>query len=149
MDDREQAAFYRAALLLGLVRGRVVVKSADAAIASDDNPSAALIEIAGTPPDDLTLLRQRLLALCDDGESTEVIRALLGLVHADLASGRRSFKDTMTVLKQLRGFLKVDPALNDQLKTLGVDVAMASAGSSEFAAAEQRVRDWLASASQG
>ena len=135
---REQAALYRAALLLGLVRGDVVVRWADEIIAHDDNPSAALTEIASTPPDDLTLMRQRLLVLCDERESADVMRALLGLVHADLASGRRSFKDTMTVLKQLRGFLKVDPALNDRLKTLGVDVAMAAPG------AEQRVRDWLA-----
>lgn len=136
-SHREQAALYRAALLLGLVRGDVVIQWADELLASDAGLSAALVEIATTPADDLTLMRQRLLGLCDDRESPEVMRALLGLVHGDLASGRRSFKDTMTVLKQLRGFLKVNPALNEQLKTLGVDVAMAAPG------AEQRVRDWL------
>jgi hypothetical protein len=55
----------------------------------------------------------------------------------DLESGKRDFKDTMTVLKQMRGFLKVGAALNEQLKTLGVGVAMSVTG------AEQRVRDWL------
>jgi hypothetical protein len=47
------------------------------------------------------------------------------------------------VLKQLRGFLKIDPALNDQIKTLGVDVALAGAAPEAVASAEQRVRDWL------
>ena len=133
----DQAAFYRAALLLGLVRGDVVLQWADDLIARDASPSATLVEIATTPPDDLTVMRQRLLALCDGKESAEVRRALLGLVHRDLVSGRRGFQDTMTVLKQMRGFLKVDAALNEQLKTLGVDVVMAAPG------AEQRVRAWL------
>ncbi len=137
LNQRDQAALFRAALLLGLVRGDVVVKWADEAIATGASPSAGFVEIATTPPDDLTLLRLRLLALCDDNPSADVLSALLGLVHRDLASGRRGFADTMTVLKQLRGFLKVGAALNDQLKTLGVDVATKAPG------AEQRVRDWL------
>ena len=65
-------------------------------------------------------------------------------MYQDLASGRRTMGDTMTVLKQLRAFIKVAPALNDHLKTLGVEVAMAAPGSPERAAAEGRVRDWLA-----
>jgi hypothetical protein len=140
---REQAAFYRAALLLGLLRGDVVVGWADDLIARDESPSAALVEIATTPPDDLTMLRQRLLAIGDEKESAAVVGKLLGLVQRDLTSGRRTFKDTMTVLKQLRGFLKLDPALNDQLKTLGLGVALAAAGSTDAAIAEQRVREWL------
>jgi len=52
--------------------------------------------------------------------------------------------DTMTVLKQLRAFIKVTPALNDRLKTLGVDVAITAPGSPERADAEARVRAWLA-----
>ena len=76
--------------------------------------------------------------------STEMFRALAGLVYRDLASGRRTIGDTMTVLKQLRAFIKVTPALNDRLKTLGVDVAMTTPGSPERADAEARVRDWLA-----
>jgi len=66
-----------------------------------------------------------------------VVRRLFGVVHAQLSSGRRSFADTMTVLKQLRAFLKLDRDLNEHLKSLGVDVALRRDG------AEQRVRDWL------
>ena len=49
----------------------------------------------------------------------------------------------MTVLKQLRAFVRVGPALNERLKTLGVGVAMAVPGSREREQAERRVRDWL------
>jgi hypothetical protein len=60
-------------------------------------------------------------------------------VHRDLASGRRGFADTMTVLKQLRAFLKLDRDLNEHVKALGVDVALRRDG------AEDRVRAWLQS----
>jgi hypothetical protein len=88
-------------------------------------------------------MRQRLYEVGGEKESSEVIRRVIGLAHRDLASERRSFADTMTVLKQLRAFVKVESGLNEQLKTLGVDVAMAPPGSPARAAAEQRVRDWL------
>jgi len=91
----EEAAVYRAALLLGLVRGD------------------------------------------GEGNSGLVVHRVMGLVHRDLASGRRGFADTMTVLKQLRAFLKLDRELNEHLKALGVDVALGRDG------AEQRMRDWL------
>ena len=60
-------------------------------------------------------------------------------MHRDLASGRRGFADTMTVLKQLRAFLKLDRDLNEHVKALGVDVALRRDG------AEDRVRAWLQS----
>lgn len=142
-DYREQATFYRAALLLGLIRGDRVIAWADGMLAADPEVPPPFAEIATTPADDLTLLRQRLLLVGSDRESEAVVRALTGLVHRDLASGRRSMGDTMTVLKQLRAFIKVTPTLNDRLKTLGVDVAMTAPGSSERLAAEARVRGWL------
>jgi hypothetical protein len=142
-DHREQATFYRAALLLGLIRGDRVIAWADGMLASDPEVPPPFAEIATTPSDDLTLLRQRLLLVGSEAESEAVVRALTGLVHRDLASGRRSMGDTMTVLKQLRAFIKVTPTLNDRLKTLGVDVAMTAPGSPERTAAEARVRGWL------
>ena len=138
-----QASVHRAALLLGLVRGDEVIRWADEVIRSGADAPAAFVEIATTPPDDLTLLRERLYEAGGHRESSEVVRRLIGLVHRDLASGRRSLADTMTVLKQLRAFVKVEPDLNEQLKTLGVDVFMAAPGSPARAEAERRVRDWL------
>jgi hypothetical protein len=133
----DEAAFYRAALLLGLVRGEDVVRWADDAIGREGTAPPALMEISITDPGDLTVLRQRLFEISGEGESAGVVRRLFGLAHAQLSSGRRSFADTMTVLKQLRAFLKLDRDLNEHLKSLGVDVALGRDG------AEQRVRDWL------
>ena len=139
----DQAALYRAALLLGLVRGDEVIRWADLVIGEDASAPAAFVEIATTDPDDLTSLRERLLAIGEARESSQVVRRLIGLVQRDLASGRRTLQDTMTVIKQLRAFVAVDRDLNEHLKALGVDIFMAPAGSQARADAEQRVRDWL------
>jgi len=143
MNYGAPASLYRAALLLGLVRGAAVIRWADEVIGTDPAPPPAFFEIASTQPDDLTGLRARLLELCEAKESPEIVRALIGLVHRDLASGRRGFGDTMTVLKQLRAFVAVDRDLNERLKAFGVDLALAPAGSRERTEAEQRVIDWL------
>ncbi len=144
VDYEEQATFYRAALLLGLIRADRVVAWADAVISADPSPSLVFTELATCPPADLTLLRQRLLLIGREKEPDEVVRAIVGLVHRDLASGRRSLADTMTVLKQLRAMLAVTPELNEQLKTLAVDMWESAPGTPARAAAEARVRDWLA-----
>ena len=143
IDHGEDAAFYRAALLLGLLRGQAVIDWADQILGSEATPPAGFVDISTTPPDDLTLLRERLFAVATPKESAVVVGRLIGLVQRDLVSGRRTFPDTMTVLKQLRAFMAVGRDLNEQLKTLGVDVAMAAAGTPERHAAEQRVCDWL------
>lgn len=139
----EQASLFRAALLLGLVRGPDVVGWADQVLAGDAAAPAAFIEIATTPPDDLTRLREQLLDVCGAGESEAVVRRLLALVHADLAAGCRSFADTMTVLKQIRAFVTLTRDMNEQVKGLGVDVTLARLGTGDPAAAERRVREWL------
>jgi hypothetical protein len=143
-DRAEQATFFRAALLLGLIRGERVIAWADEVLAGDPGVPSAFVEIATTPASDLTQLRQRLLLVGSEVESDTVFRAIVGLVHRDLSSGRRSMGDTMTVLKQLRASIKVTPALNDRLKTMGVDVAMTAPDTRERADAEARVRAWLA-----
>src|SRR5438045_738324 len=125
----EEAAFYRTALLLGLIRGNDVIRWADAVIGAEPAAPAALLELATTSPDDLSALRERLFEAGGGGESPAMIRRVIGLIHGDLASGRRSFHDTMTVLKQLRAFVKVDRELNEHLKMLGVGVAIAAPGS--------------------
>jgi hypothetical protein len=143
-DYAEQATFFRGALLLGLTRGERVVAWADAVLATDPAPPAAFVDLSTCPSDDLTQMRHRLLSIGHEKESDAVVRALVGHVHRDLSSGRRTLGDTMTVLKQLRAFVKVTPPLNDRLKTLGVDIAMTAPGSPERSAAEARVRAWLA-----
>ena len=134
---RDEAAFYRAALLLGLLRGEEVVRWADGAIAAAAAPAQALLDLSTTDPGELTTLRQLLFELSGEGESETVVRRVLGLIQRDLMSGRRSFDDTRTVLKQLRGFLRLHRDLNEQLKALGVDLGLGREG------AELRMREWL------
>ena len=75
-DYGERATFYRGALLLGLIRGDRVIAWADGMLASDPEVPPALAEIATTPAEDLTLLRQRLLLVGSERESEAVVRAL-------------------------------------------------------------------------
>jgi hypothetical protein len=144
VEYTEYATFYRAALLLGLIRGERVVAWADAVIAAELSPPEAFAEIATCAPDDLTRMRQLLLLIGREKESDAVVRALVAVVGRDLTVGRRTIGDTMTVLKQLRAFVAVSPAVNEQLKTLGVDVAMSPPATPARAQAEDRVRTWLA-----
>ena len=137
MSLRDEAAFYRAALLLGLVRGEDVVRWADEVLGREADAPSPLVELSTIEPDSITALRQQLFELSGEGETNEVVGRVLGLVQRDLASGRRSFDDTRTVLKQLRAFLKLNRDLNEQLKEFGVDLGLWREG------AEQRVRDWL------
>jgi hypothetical protein len=141
---REEATFYRAALLLGLIRGDAVVKWSDAVLARESDAPPAFAEIASTPPDDLSAMRHALYPLCDDRESPSVVRKIFGRISQDLLSGRRTFDDTVTVLSQVRKFLKLEPATNEALKTLLVSVWQARHHlGGDMADAETRVREWL------
>ena len=136
----EQAGFFRSALLLGLIKGDLAVRWADDVLATGGDVPHAFVEISTTDPDDLSALRHALLALCDERPSPGIVDALLGLVARDLESERRSFPDTVRVLVQLRKFLKIDPALDEQLKAQSVEATMKPDGP---VLAEQRVRAWL------
>ena len=141
---REQATFYRAALLLGLMRGDAVVEWSDRVLAVDPHAPSAFVDVAATPADDLSAMRHALYPLCDDREPASVVRAILGLVAQDLETGRRSFDDTMTVLSQVRRFLRVDATTNEELKALAVDVWQARHNpGGDLEAAKRRVREWL------
>src|SRR5687768_18490653 len=98
VSTADRAAFYRAALLLGLVPGERVVRWADDVIAHRESPKAAFIDISTIPPGDVTSMRHALFRLGGEPESQAVLRAVLGLISHHLAIGRRSVADTMTVL---------------------------------------------------
>ncbi len=140
----EQATFFRAALLLGLVRGTAVVQWSDAVLARDPDAPAPFVDIASTSPDDLSALRHALYPLCTDRESAAVVHGIIGLVSQDLTSGRRSFDDTITVLSQVRRFMKLDSATDDSLKTLLVEVWRARHGlGADWDVAQLHVSEWL------
>ena len=59
------------------------------------------------PRTDLSALRCASWPLVAEPEPREVLEALLGLLHADLSSGRRGLTDTPTALRQMRSMLRV------------------------------------------
>jgi len=143
-DYRRQATFHRAALLLGLVSGRDVVTWAHDVIEEASEVPPALLDLVLVPPHDLTGLRRALQPMSDDTESAEVVAALLDLTERDLASGRRSYGDTITILSQVRRFLTVPPDLLDDIDGLVDDFMLASAGvTGDVASVESRLVRWL------
>jgi hypothetical protein len=138
----DRAAFYRTALLLGLLRGERVVQWADAEIARSATPLPLFVELATTSPDDLTTMRQVLFGLSGENPSVEVIQAVLGLIGQHLASCRRSVTDTVTVLGQLRGLVRLPPDLVDDLRRFELE-SMRTARTGDAAPLEAMVSRWF------
>ena len=110
-----EATFYRTALLLGLIRGDIIHAWAERAIEREANPHAAFIEIVGVPVGDLSEMRHALWPLVIEPPPLEVLSAVIGLVQSQLAAGRRSVDDTVTVLRQLRSMVKLPKDLYDAI----------------------------------
>jgi hypothetical protein len=117
MDYSLGATYYRTALLLGLVRGEVVQAWAEQAIEREPELPRELVEVVSVPPTDLSALRQALWPLVAEPEPREVLEAMLGLLHADLSSGRRGLSDTLTVLRQMRSMLRLPAPLYADLNS--------------------------------
>jgi len=144
---REQATFYRAALLLGLVQGDEVVRWADAEIARAENAPAALCDVALTPVGgaaDLTKLRAARRPIADERESPAVVTRLLSVVTADFTSGRRNAKDTITLLGQMRDNVAMSDELREALHPFGIQNMLASVGAKgSIEDVEARLKAWL------
>jgi hypothetical protein len=110
-----------------LVRGEVVHRWAEQAIAREPEPPRELIEIVSVPPTDLSALRYALWPLVTEPEPREVLEAMLSLLHADLSSGRRGLKDTLTVLRQMRSMLRLPAPLYADLNSTMVAYAASDA----------------------
>lgn len=102
---RTHAAWFRSALLLGLVQGEEVIAWADATIVREQLHDDALADVSLTAPGDLSALRFALQPLCDAYESPAIAAALFDRVARDLESERRSTADTYALLKQARQML--------------------------------------------
>jgi hypothetical protein len=109
------ATYYRTALLLGLVRVRTVQDWAEQVIARTPHPPVAFLEVASVSDRDLSALRHALWPLVEDPEPPAVVERLLALLSTDLAAGRRSLADTLTVLRQMRGMLRLPPQIYAEL----------------------------------
>ena len=144
---REQATFYRAALLLGLVQGDEVVRWADTEIAQAEQAPAALCDVALTPTGDardLTRLRAALRPIADEHESPAVVTRLLSVVTADFTSGRRNAKDTITLLGQMRDHVAMSDELREALHPFGIQNMLASVGAKgSIEDVEARLKEWL------
>jgi hypothetical protein len=141
---REAATFYRAALWLGLKRGEDVVRWADRLLEAGPDAPSALCEVALTPPGDLTALRRALQPLSDERESEAVVDELLELAASDLLAGRRSSRETITLLGQMRSGIALSDELFATLHPFGIQHMLGSVGvQSLLGDAEAQLRDWL------
>ena len=144
MSLREEATYYRAALLLGLVTCETVVDWAEAIVAREPSVPHELLDVLLVAPGDLTALRFALQPLADEKESPEVARAVFRIVLHDLNSGKRNVKDTVTILSQIRRNLAVPAEVLDQIDTLEDDFMLANAGvTDDGPGVERRIREWL------
>jgi hypothetical protein len=125
-DYSLEATYYRTALLLGLIRGEAVHQWAEQVIEQDPEPPHAFFEVASAPPADLSALRDALWPLVAEPEPSVVLEAVLGLLHEDLASGRRAFTDTLTILRQMRSMLRLPPDMYASLNAALVASVTAS-----------------------
>ena len=142
---RDAATFHRAALLLGITDGATVVAWAAEALEADPAPPHEITDIVLVPPGDLTAMRAALQPLAAAAEPPRVLRALLGVIARDLHDGRRSVKDTVTVLSQVRRQVAIPQQMHWALDTIEDDCMLANAGvTTDLAECEGRVRAWLA-----
>jgi len=132
-----EATYYRTALLLGLIDGVVVHHWAKQVIERDRQPRPEFIDVVSVPPADITALRHALWPLVVDPEPEAVLEVLFGVLRADLASGRRSVTDTLTILRQMRSMLRLPRVIYAGLNAALVAYAAGPAG-------ESAIADWLA-----
>jgi gamma-glutamylcyclotransferase (GGCT)/AIG2-like uncharacterized protein YtfP len=138
----DRAAFYRAALWLGLVPGAEIVAWADELLTSAPDTPSAIVNLAAVPEHDVTGLRLALLRLGPEGPPWPVVQAVLGLAARQLTEGRRSFDDTCTVLQQARQWLPVPADVADELKQFEL-ARLLDPQDDRMRDLEPKVRTWL------
>jgi len=146
---REAAAFYRAAVSLGLLPGAVAVRWADALIERDPAPPPALYDVSLAPPGDALAVADALAPLAGGpagtAESPAVVRALLDLVWRDVRAGRRRLADAVAVVHRMSGAMAVEEPLRWEMVALEDDYSLAAKGiAGDLPAVTGIVRDWLA-----
>lgn len=144
-DIAREAAFHRAALLLGIESGSDVVTWADNLIANNDDVPKQVLELSMVPPHDLSELRHALQPLAATQDDDLLLRALFDRVRQDVSDGKRSLKDSVTVLAQARSFLALPLEMFTNIDTLQDDHMLAMAGIGQTTESiEQQVTLWLA-----
>ncbi|MEP6833755.1 MAG: hypothetical protein ABJB74_10180 [Gemmatimonas sp.] len=142
-DIAREAAFHRAALLLGIESGADVVQWADNLIVDHAHVPKEILELSTVPPYDLSELRHALQPLAAH-EDALMLRALFDRVRQDALSGTRTLKDTVTVLAQARSFLALPLEYFTNIDTLQDDHMLAMVGiGASTASVESQVSTWL------
>lgn len=140
-----QAAFHRAALLLGIESGADVVAWADNLIVEHADVPKQVRELSTIPPHDLSELRHALQPIAAPDDDELLLRALFDRVRRDVAEGTRTVKDSVTVLSQARSFLSLPLDYFTNIDTLQDDHMLAVAGvRGATPEVEQQVQQWLA-----
>lgn len=138
-----EAAFHRASLLLGIESGADVVQWADTLIADHNEVPTQILELSMVPPHDLSELRHALQPIAAD-EDELLLRALFDRVRHDAVHGKRSLKDSVTVLSQARSFLKLPLDYFTNIDTLQDDHMLAVAGIGRVTSdVEKQTLEWL------
>lgn len=142
-EAAQQAAFYRTALWLGLVRGAEVVQWAETLLVAAPDAPAALVDLAVVDAEDVSGLRHALLRLGPERPPWPVVQAIFGLVGRQLTAGTRTVADTCTVLMQARQWLPLPPDLADELKQFEL-ARMGALAAGPVIDLDARVHAWLA-----
>ena len=144
MVYQTRASYYRVALLLGVVSGDNVHEWATQAIERDASPPRSVIDLALIPTSDLTELRHALWTLAVEPEPPQVLRAVLGTIQADVASGRRTLADTVTMLRQMRSMVRLPVDFHEAIGEHVNAHMLATAGvRGSLIAVEATIVEWL------
>lgn len=126
-DIRFEAAFLRAALLVGLIREREVVAWADALVAADAEPYALLADVALARPE-LTTIREALRPLAESSDDAHVADALVAFVANDSEARGLGIRDRVRVLVQLCREKLLAARLTAAVERFDEQLMLASAG---------------------
>ena len=145
MPLRVDATFHRTALLLGLTNGQAVVAWADERLHTEAEPPAALVEVALTPPSDLSALRIALEPLADEPVTESIVRAMLRETALALADERRNVTDTVHLFRQMRSMLPLTAELDEELDEFTDAHMLAQVGIGPTVdEVEARISAWIA-----
>ena len=146
MPRRQEATFLRTALLLGLRNGEDAVAWADARLHSESDPPPALVEVALTPPSDLSALRIALEPLAEEPVAEATVRAILREAALALSGGRRSVSDSVHLFRQMRSMLPLTADLDEVLDGFVDAHMLAQVGiGPTVEEVELRIRTWMES----
>jgi hypothetical protein len=140
-----EAAFLRAALLLGVVHERDVAAWAESLLLLHEDPRGVLSDIAMTRVE-LTAMRDALWPLAEGADADTVCAALLTFLAEDPASRALGMDDAVRVLSLMRTEFRIPPEGRWSAKALEDRHMLAAGGSTRFVApARDELDAWLAS----